>query len=103
MAIVNIPDENRTIRDGQEITDYLAGLGIDYERWNPSKEIAANAPAEEILAAYADEIEKLKARGGYVTADVIDVNPQTPGLDQMLARFNREHWHDEDEVRFIIQ
>jgi 1,2-dihydroxy-3-keto-5-methylthiopentene dioxygenase len=21
----------------------------------------------------------------------------------MLARFNREHWHDEDEVRFIIQ
>jgi 1,2-dihydroxy-3-keto-5-methylthiopentene dioxygenase len=102
MAIVNIPDENRTIRDGQEITDYLAGLGIDYERWNPSKETAANAPAEEILAAYADEIEKLKARGGYVTADVIDVNPQTPGLELMLAKFNREHWHDEDEVRFII-
>lgn len=102
MAIVNIPDENRTIRDAQEITDYLAGLGIDYERWNPSKESAPNAPAEEILAAYADEIEKLKARGGYVTADVIDVNPQTPGLDAMLAKFNREHWHDEDEVRFII-
>lgn len=102
MAIVNIPDENRTIRDAQEITDYLAGLGIDYERWNPSKETAPNAPAEEILAAYSDEIEKLKARGGYVTADVIDVNPQTPGLDAMLAKFNREHWHDEDEVRFII-
>ncbi|HKS39168.1 MAG TPA: cupin domain-containing protein [Blastocatellia bacterium] len=102
MAIVNIPDENRTIRDAQEITDYLAGLGIDYERWNPSNETAPNAPAEEILAAYADEIEKLKARGGYVTADVIDVNPQTPGLELMLAKFNREHWHDEDEVRFII-
>jgi 1,2-dihydroxy-3-keto-5-methylthiopentene dioxygenase len=102
MAIINIPDENRTIRDAQEITDYLAGLGIDYERWNPSKETAPNAPAEEILAAYADEIEKLKVRGGYVTADVIDVNPQTPGLELMLAKFNREHWHDEDEVRFII-
>jgi 1,2-dihydroxy-3-keto-5-methylthiopentene dioxygenase len=102
MAIVNIPDENRTIRDAEAITEYLAELGIDYERWNPSKETAPNAPAEEILAAYSDEIEKLKARGGYVTADVIDVNPQTPGLDQMLARFNREHWHDEDEVRFII-
>ena len=47
-------------------------------------------------------IEKLKALGGYVTADVIDVNAHTPGLDAMLARFNREHWHDEDEVRFII-
>jgi 1,2-dihydroxy-3-keto-5-methylthiopentene dioxygenase len=33
---------------------------------------------------------------------VIDVNPATPGLDAMLAKFNREHWHDEDEVRFTI-
>jgi 1,2-dihydroxy-3-keto-5-methylthiopentene dioxygenase len=38
-----------------------------------------------------------------VTADVIDVGPETPNLDTMLARFNREHWHDEDEVRFIIE
>jgi 1,2-dihydroxy-3-keto-5-methylthiopentene dioxygenase len=33
---------------------------------------------------------------------VIDVGPETPGLDQMLAKFNREHWHDEDEVRFVL-
>ncbi len=64
--------------------------------------MAASAPAEEILAAYAPQIDQLKARGGYVTADVIDVNPQTPGLDAMLARFNVEHWHDEDEVRYIV-
>ena len=37
-----------------------------------------------------------------MTADVIDVGPQTPGLDAMLAKFDREHWHDEDEVRFTI-
>ncbi|HXG92372.1 MAG TPA: cupin domain-containing protein [Blastocatellia bacterium] len=102
MAIVTIPDEDRTIKDPHEIADYLASIGIDYERWEPSHPIAAGAPAEEILAAYSDEIEKLKARGGYVTADVIDVNPHTPNLDAMLAKFNREHWHDEDEVRFII-
>src|ERR1044072_6741890 len=102
MAIVTIPDENRTIREVEAITEYLSSIGIDYERWKPSKEIAPTAEAEEILAAYSDEIEKLKARGGYVTADVIDVNPQTAGLDEMLARFNREHWHNEDEVRFII-
>ncbi|MCI0487042.1 MAG: cupin domain-containing protein [Blastocatellia bacterium] len=102
MAIVTIPDENRTLTDAGEITEYLGGLGIDYERWEPSHEIAPNAPPEEILSAYADEIEKLKAGGGYVTADVIDVNSQTEGLEAMLAKFNREHWHDEDEVRFII-
>jgi 1,2-dihydroxy-3-keto-5-methylthiopentene dioxygenase len=103
MAFVNIPDEHRTLSDQRAITDYLAGIGIEYEHWNPSHPVAADASSEEILAAYTVEIEKLKARGGYVTADVIDVNPQTPGLDSMLAKFNREHWHDEDEVRFIIQ
>jgi 1,2-dihydroxy-3-keto-5-methylthiopentene dioxygenase len=33
---------------------------------------------------------------------VIDVNPETPGLDAMLARFDKEHTHSEDEVRFIL-
>ena len=38
-----------------------------------------------------------------MTADVIDVKPETPNLDAMLAKFSREHWHDEDEVRFIVE
>ena len=102
MAIVNIPDENRTLHDSQEIAAYLSRLGISYEQWDTSRGVAADAPAEAILAAYATEVESLKAHGGYVTADVIDVSPQTPGLDAMLTRFKSEHWHDEDEVRFII-
>ncbi|HET9479450.1 MAG TPA: cupin domain-containing protein [Pyrinomonadaceae bacterium] len=102
MAIVTIADENRTVRTEPEITSLLAGHGIDYERWNPAHPVSDNAPAEEILRAYAREIEALKQRGGYVTADVIDVDPNTAGLEAMLAKFSREHWHDEDEVRFII-
>src|SRR4029077_20461436 len=81
----------------------LANYGIDDERWRPEHPGADDAPAEEILRAYANEIEELKQRGGYVTADVIDVDPNTAGLDAMLQKFNREHWHDEDEVRFIVQ
>src|SRR6185503_11117625 len=102
MALVTIVDEQRTLRTPEEITAGLAEHGIDYERWNPAHAVADDAPAEEILRAYANEIEQLKQRGGYVTADVIDVDPKTDGLDAMLAKFNREHWHDEDEVRFII-
>ncbi len=102
MALVTIVDEQRTLRTPEEITSGLAQHGIDYERWQPAHPVPDDAPAEEILRAYANEIEQLKARGGYVTADVIDVSPTTPGLDDMLAKFNREHWHDEDEVRFII-
>lgn len=103
MAIVTIPDENRTITDAEEIREFLSTVGITYERWEPAHEVASDASADDILEAYKDEIEKLKASGGYVTADVIDVNAQTPGIEMMLAKFNREHWHDEDEVRFIIR
>lgn len=102
MALLSIPEEDRTLTDSRVIAEYVASRGIDYEQWHPGHPVAENAPAAEILSAYSSEIEELKARGGYVTADVIDVGPETPGIDAMLAKFNREHWHDEDEVRFII-
>ena len=102
MALVTIHDEERTLTDSNAITEHLAGCGIDYEKWIPAHPVAVDASAEQILEAYSGDIEKLKVRGGYVTADVIDVSPETPGLEEMLAKFNREHWHDEDEVRFVI-
>jgi len=103
MAIVRIPDENRTLREVAEMRACLASIQIDYERWEAEQPLAPDAPPEEILAAYSTEIQALKERGGYVTADVIDVSPATPNLEAMLAKFNREHWHDEDEVRFIVR
>ena len=103
MAIVSVPDKNLTLRETAEITEYLAGINIDYERWNARHDVSPDAAPEDILAAYADEIEKLKQKGGYVTADVIDIKPDTPNLDTMLDKFRPEHWHDEDEVRFIVK
>jgi len=103
MAVVRIPDEERTLTEQADITAYLGRMGIDFERWAPSHPVAADATSEEILEAYSNEIERLKAQGGYVTADVINVTSATPNLDEMLAKFSREHWHADDEVRFIIQ
>jgi 1,2-dihydroxy-3-keto-5-methylthiopentene dioxygenase len=103
MAIVRIPDENRTLREQSEVAAYLASIGIEYERWDLPQSVADGVSPEEVLATYSVQIEKLKQRGGYVTADVIDVTPQTPNLEPMLAKFSREHWHDEDEVRFIVR
>ncbi len=102
MAVVRIPKEDRVLREQDQVRDYLAGISIDYERWEPVAGVTADASSEEILRAYEDQISELKRRGGYVTADVIDVKPDTPGLDTMLAKFNIEHRHDEDEVRYII-
>jgi len=103
MALVRIPEENRTISDPDEIRAYLESRGIEYERWSNLESLATIESSEAVLAACDERLAGLKERGGYVTADVIDVKPDTPGLDTMLARFNTEHWHDEDEVRFIIE
>ena len=102
MAVLRIPDEHRSLHEFQEVRNYLASMGIDYESWGTSADLPPDASAAQVLSAYATQIERLKQRGGYVTADVIDVHPTTPGLEAMLAKFNIEHWHDEDEVRFII-
>jgi 1,2-dihydroxy-3-keto-5-methylthiopentene dioxygenase len=103
MAIVTVPAEARRITDPAAIKAFLADHGIAYEVWPLEDRVDPAAPAERILAAYAPEIDELKRRGGFVTADVIDIYPDTPNLDAMLAKFAKEHTHTEDEVRFILQ
>jgi 1,2-dihydroxy-3-keto-5-methylthiopentene dioxygenase len=103
MASVNIPDEQRTLEDPAAIREFLAPFGIWYEKWDVESRVAENASNEDILAAYEPEIERLKQQGGFVVADVINVTPETPGLDQMCEKFAKEHTHSEDEVRFTIR
>ena len=103
MALLRIPDENRTITEASAVSSYLGERGIEYERWSPEASLPVGAPADAILAAYSAKIDTLKAKGGYVTADVIDVTAETPNLETMLAKFRSEHWHDEDEVRLIVE
>jgi 1,2-dihydroxy-3-keto-5-methylthiopentene dioxygenase len=103
MARITIPDEGRTIDQPDAVAGYLAPLGVHCERWDVEGRVDPDADADAILAAYAPEVEALKRRGGYVTADVINVTPQTPNLEAMLDRFRKEHTHTEDEVRFILK
>lgn len=103
MATIRIPREDRTIAGGDEIRAFLAPFGMTYRCWPLADRVHPDAASEEILAAYAPEIDELKRWGGYVTADVINVTPDTPNLDAMLNKFNKEHRHTEDEVRFIVK
>jgi 1,2-dihydroxy-3-keto-5-methylthiopentene dioxygenase len=103
MATVLIPDEQRQFEGDAAVGAFLEPFGIHYERWPLAERVNPEASAEAILAAYAPEIDQLKAKGGYVTADVINVTPDTPNLDVMLAKFSKEHTHSEDEVRFILK
>jgi 1,2-dihydroxy-3-keto-5-methylthiopentene dioxygenase len=101
MAVLRFPHTNSIIESETDIRGALAGLGIDYECWSLDR-VPADASADQVLAAYDLEIGEMKRRGGYVMADVIDVNAETPGLETMLAKFDKEHTHSEDEVRFIL-
>ncbi len=104
MARIFIPDQNRSIEDEKEIQKYLNPYGIFYEKWECSIVSSEENPTDaEILTAFASQIEELKRRGNYATADVINVSPATPGLDSMLAKFSKEHTHSEDEVRFVVK
>lgn len=103
MARVQIPQENCEIREPAEIKAFLKQYGIEFEQWDVEGRIGEDATSEEILEAYAPEIERLKQAHGFVTADVINVSPETPGLDDMLAKFDKEHLHTEDEVRFTVK
>lgn len=103
MALIRIPSTDRVLRALEAVRDFLKPHGIDYDRWPVAGRVADQATADEILTAYAPELEILKQRGGYITADVIDVTPEVPGLQAMLDRFNKEHRHAEDEVRFIVK
>ena len=103
MALLRIPDEGRVLSDPEAIRSHLSPHGIWYEQWPVAGRVDRQATAEQILTAYAPEVDQLKARGGYITADVIDVTADVPGLQAMLDKFNKEHTHAEDEVRFIVR
>ena len=103
MASLKIPEEGRTLTSADDVRGFLAEHGIEYEHTGLASGLSADSTSAEILDAWAPKIEELKQRGGYVVADVIDVKPETPNLDAMLKRFSSEHWHDEDEVRLIVE
>ena len=103
MAVLHIPHEDRTLTDDVEVGNFLSQFGIWHRRFEGSDELDEDASEDQLLGAYEEPIRELMDEGGYVTADVIDITPDTPNLQTMLDKFNKEHWHDENEVRFIVK
>jgi 1,2-dihydroxy-3-keto-5-methylthiopentene dioxygenase len=46
-------------------------------------------------------IETIKREHGYVDQDFVELGPETPNLDAICAKFDKEHFHTEDEVRLV--
>jgi 1,2-dihydroxy-3-keto-5-methylthiopentene dioxygenase len=59
-----------------------------------------SVPRDE--AARAETIAAIKREHGYVDEDFIELGPSTPNLEAICAKFDKEHFHTEDEVRFVV-
>jgi 1,2-dihydroxy-3-keto-5-methylthiopentene dioxygenase len=102
MAILSIPDEQLSIQDVLTIRSFLNDRGIFFDQWDAGVEFQDTATPDEILAAYANDLNPFMEQGGYKTADVITINQLTENYEAIRAKFLAEHTHSEDEIRFFV-
>lgn len=95
-------DAEKAIEDHASIVAALAPTGVHLERW-PAAALGDDRSDAAILALFADEIDRLKARGGYRSCDVVRLTPDHPQRAEFRAKFLSEHVHDDDEVRFFVE
>lgn len=102
MAILSIPDKNITITNPDEIRAFFNARNLYFDQWHCDVVFDDTATQEEILAAYAKDLDPFMEKGGYQTADVINMRPGMEGYDAIRAKFLSEHTHSEDEIRFFV-
>ncbi len=54
------------------------------------------------LAGSEVEIARIKQDRGYVEQDEVSLSKETPNLEAICAKFDKEHYHTLDEVRFVV-
>lgn len=71
-----------------------------------AEELAPNGVVYDYLgtdpADYQPQLDVYKTERGYGTQDEIALSPETPGLAELSAKFDQEHLHTDDEVRFVL-
>lgn len=98
------------ITDNQEVKQFLNDRGIEYDYWEVPVSVnsiiekkSLEASEKELLLSYLDfRFEKLKNEKGYKTRDLIVLHPEVPGIKDILAKFDKVHYHTDEEVRYIV-
>ncbi|MEX2104242.1 MAG: cupin domain-containing protein [Bacilli bacterium] len=109
MAHIRFHDNDERIEDQKEVSAFLGSHEVIYEHWDMTKlpeRLQENFKLNEedkaeIIATFRTEIDDISARRGYLTEDVIVLSQHTPNLEDLLVKFQQEHHHSDDEVRFI--
>ena len=110
MAFITLQHSKKTLSDAQEIKNFLGFHGIAYDHWTvpdtvaslTSKNLLAPEEKSQILSVYQKELTDLKTTKGYIENDMVCLCPETPQIEQLLSKFDKDHYHTDDEVRFIV-
>ena len=101
---MKIKIKSKVITDKNEAKAFLQKYGLYAEFWEPEiSDPRVEAIHELPLQKYKNQIEKLKTKLGYASADCCSLNTSNPNLDKILQPFKKEHHHTDDEVRFTVE
>ncbi len=51
---------------------------------------------------YQPALDRIKSDWKYSAQDIVELSTQTPNLESICAKFDKEHLHTDDEVRFVL-
>jgi 1,2-dihydroxy-3-keto-5-methylthiopentene dioxygenase len=97
---MQIKTKEKTITSNEEAKKFLDQYGLHVEFWKPE---VTDSSASDALIRFKNQIEGLKKKFGYASADVCELNTTNPNLDKILEPFMKEHHHSDDEVRFTVE
>lgn len=94
----------------EDISNALSPLGVQLSHWpiEPSiqsilqKESLDEKEKQRVLEGCDGYFQQLKDTLGYQSCDLIVLHEKIDGLDTILAKFDKTHTHDDDEVRYIV-
>lgn len=84
------------------ISARLREAGVELEHWQAQHELPDDASQEAVIAAYRESIDRLNARYGFQSVDVVSITPDHPDAAAMREKFLNEHTHADFEVRFFV-
>ena len=97
---MRIKTKSETITNKEKAKAFLEKYGLYAEFWEPEvTELNISDP----LFKYKNQIEKLKKKFGYMTADCCSLNTSNRNLDKVLEPCKKEHHHTDDEVRCTVE
>ncbi|HAG82299.1 MAG TPA: acireductone dioxygenase [Cyanobacteria bacterium UBA12227] len=111
MAILRLED-GTTYTKLDDIARELAPLNIGLSFWTVgddpeihrllAKDALNDEEKEQVLQALDGYFEELKQTAGYQSRDLIVLHPDVPNLDTLLSKFDKCHYHTDNEVRYVV-